>query len=251
MGVVYLGDQFYLRVMIPSVSLVVKQWQYFLPYDIEFLVIKMPSVVVYSVIGLCSVRQFRNLWLSVATWRHWNISLHVRGGLKCCCYWRLLGKGFLLCPCVNVLLIIPTHSTEIAALASTVVFTRLLVLLSRRCAFVVGGQRETGTKLTCEEVLTKGSPHPAKTSVLWCPQLQCVRELEPSQKAVEFPGGGCIAKDRHSFSWSRRERETRTTLSHTLGSLRPACSKPLFHVPQITNRRQGSIPGCGHVIDPK
>lgn len=135
MGGLYLTDRFYLKLMIPSVPSDAKRWQYFLPSDTELLVIKMPSVVtVYSVTGLCSVRQFRNLWLSIATWRHWNIASHIRGGLKRCCYQRLLGKGSLLCPCVDVLLIAPTRPIKIAAFVSTVVFTRLLLILPGRCA---------------------------------------------------------------------------------------------------------------------
>lgn len=134
MGGVYPRDRFYLEVIVPSVSSVAKWWQYFLSFDIELLVIKMPSVIaVYRVTGLCSGRQFRNLSLSIATWRHWNIGLHIRGGLKCCCYWRLLGKGTLLCPCVDVLLITPTDPIKVAVV-STAVFTRLLVTLLRRCA---------------------------------------------------------------------------------------------------------------------
>lgn len=46
----------------------------------------------------------------------------------------LLGKGSLLCSYLDGLLITPTHPIAMAALASRVSFTRLLVTLPRRCA---------------------------------------------------------------------------------------------------------------------
>lgn len=97
----------------------------------------------------CSVQnagalQFRNLWLSIATCRHWNISLHICGDLKRCCCWRLLGKGSQLCPYVDLFPIPPPHPTQVVAPASTAVFSSLQVLPRN----TVHGQRETRTEVT-------------------------------------------------------------------------------------------------------